>query len=73
MNLAKCDRPGCTPRRYTREGADHIGLDLFVKCDKCQREGPYVEVIKPTPTTRELVDNGWNKDLAGQEQTNDAA
>lgn len=49
---------------FTRDGADHHGLDLFVKCKDCGLRGPHVECLEPTPELRRLVWDAWDKDLS---------
>lgn len=59
----RCGRDVCNPQRMRREGADHHGIDVFIRCNTCGREGPYVECVKTTPEVAKMVVDGWNEDL----------
>ncbi len=52
---------------FTQDGADHIGVDLFVKCPDCRLRGPHVECHRATPELRRMVWNAWNDDRAQQD------
>jgi len=47
---------------FSRDGADHYGIDLFVKCPDCGLRGPYVECIEVTPELKQLVWQAWDED-----------
>jgi hypothetical protein len=51
--MGKCDH--LNVKLFTRDGADHTGVDLFARCPDCWLEGPYIECIKPTSELRRKV------------------
>jgi hypothetical protein len=51
MNAMTCKHP--YTKLFTRDGADHTGLDLFARCPDCGFEGPYIE-CNPSEITPEL-------------------
>jgi hypothetical protein len=59
-----CGKVGCEPRLRNRDGADHTGIDVFVKCAKCGIEGPYIECVRSDPSIRSKVTAAWNDDLS---------
>ena len=50
-----------TPLFFTREGADHHGVDLGIKCLSCRREW-FVEGNKLTDAIKAKLVEAWNAD-----------
>lgn len=57
---------------FTRDGADHVGVDLFARCPDCRFEGPYVECWpnEITPELRRKVMDAFDDDARAQPQGN---
>lgn len=50
----------CRPVIITREGADHVGLDAFMRCEKCGwRTMNHVECVSVTPNVRAMLSREW--------------
>ena len=51
---------------FTRDGADHVGVDLFARCTDCGFEGPYIETYPSeiTPELRRKVMDAFDDDAA---------
>ena len=55
-------KPCCgeRPQAFTREGADHHGLDVGLRCRHCGHE-VYIETSDPGRADREPLYRAWNK------------
>lgn len=52
----------CEPTVYTREGADHTGVDAFLQCPVCgRRTETHVECAQVTPEVRNILADEWKK------------
>jgi len=62
QELASCEH--LNTKLFTREGADHTGVDLFARCPDCGFEGPYIECERPTPELRRKVSDAFDDEVA---------
>jgi len=50
----------CRPVLRVIDGADHVGVDFFLRCPRCQtRTTHHVEGYQPTPEIRRLLRKEW--------------
>lgn len=63
--LRTCGRKGCNPAFRMTGGADHFGVDVFVRCLLCDRRTEtHVECIAPNDRVHELMAIEWKRELA---------
>ena len=52
----------CKPVVITREGADHTGLDAFLRCPDCQLTTVnYVECLRVNDSVRRILRDEWRR------------
>lgn len=52
----------CKPGAFTAEGADHTGVDLYLKCRDCGRRGDHhIECERPTPALVKDLRREWRR------------
>lgn len=57
--LLRCRNAACLPRVRSRDGADHHGVDVYVRCLICDARSPYREAEKQADV-RDAVIASWN-------------
>jgi hypothetical protein len=57
----------CRPKVYSTEGADHVGIDAFMRCPVCRRRTIYhYEYVSITPKVREFLAKEWRAGRTAQ-------
>lgn len=52
----------CKPVFRMTEGADHSGMDYFMRCPKCQtRTACHVEGVRLTPKIKKMLRREWRE------------